>query len=60
MYWYVLLLLVSVGLLFKGGMVEVEKGFWKALPWALPGFVGLIWSFYLYALYLFPFIMSQA
>jgi hypothetical protein len=49
--WYVLLLLVSIGLLVAACFVEAHKGFYAALPLALPGFAGLVYAFYLYGMY---------
>ncbi len=58
MIWAVLLLVVSVGLLVASGVVEVSEGFYKALPLSIFGFTGLLWAFYLYAVYIIPFIAS--
>jgi len=58
MIWYVLLLLVSVGLVIAGCIVEDSHGFYAAVSLALPGFAGCLWAFYLFVIHtwLLPFM----
>lgn len=56
--WTVLLLLVSVGLLIVGGVVESRRGFGSGLAIILGilGSAGLLWAFYLYGSAILPFL----
>jgi hypothetical protein len=52
--WYVLLFLVSVGLLVAALVVEARRGFYAALPLALPGFAGILYLIYLAGVHWLP------
>jgi hypothetical protein len=61
MIWYVLLLLLGVGLVLVACDVEGRKGFWAAAPWGIPGFVVLLLTVFLFVGHvLIPFVMSHA
>jgi hypothetical protein len=61
MIWAVLLLLVSVGLLIAGGVIESRCGWGSlwAIVFSLLGFAGLLWAFYLCGSVIFPFLFLE-
>ena len=48
MIWYVLLLLLGVGLVLVACDIERRKGSFAAAPWGIPGLVAILLAFFLY------------